>query len=324
MRLGVDFSQWGGPLERETIRCWKQQGVDHAVVQYSERMNQHLEALLIEGGIETEGYVYLYWGQSQWNQTPQQRTNLALDLAGSRITRLWLDAEDTTNPFQEEQLLECVSICNNRGMPTGIYTGKWWWDGYAKGSTAFSHLPLWDAYYLATSSTPNMNVRPQSMAGFRPYGGWTKPTIWQWHNTTFLCGHSVDLNVIGSSVVTPAPIGDDDLLTRHNWIASWFDDRALPNSGDGFYIMQAQADFSLPDNAREVTFAVWMNSGETAWFDGQSAKEAGRVGARGVNYGTVTAILADPRQGSDDRGKTINFQSVGDSIIGRVMCLGYK
>ena len=52
MSLGVDFSQWGGALKPETVECWKDSGVKFAVVQYSERMTQHLDVLTAAGGLD--------------------------------------------------------------------------------------------------------------------------------------------------------------------------------------------------------------------------------------------------------------------------------
>lgn len=194
MALGVDFSQYGGALAPSTVECWKQSGVKFSVVQYSERMGQHLDALTAAGGIDIEAYVYLYWGKDPWGQTPQTRTRNALAKAGNRISRLWLDAEDSTHPYDEGQLAECVEICNELGMATGIYTGRWWWVPQTGDSRAFMHLPLWHAEYTA----PNFDA-------FQSYGGWQRPAIWQYQGTTQLCGHSVDLNQREDVAPIPSP-----------------------------------------------------------------------------------------------------------------------
>lgn len=117
---------------------------------------------------------------------------------------------------------------------------------------------------------------------------------------------------------------DDMEYVRHNRIADWFDSRDLSGTPDGeAWVMQAQADFKLPDDAQAVQFAVWMDAGETSWFDGGSLAEAGRAGARGVGYCVVQrALLADARAGQD-AGKTLNFRAEGDCKIGRIFCLGF-
>lgn len=224
MRLGVDFSQYGGALAASTVQCWKGKGVNHAVVQYSERMSQHLEVLTQSGGLELEAYVYLYWGLSPWSQTPRDRVRAALAIARGRISRLWLDAEDTTHPYQESQLAECVAACDAAGMPCGIYTGRWWWVPRTGDSRTFSHLPLWHAEYLGEAPTPDLSRLPQDFSAFRPYGGWSAPAIWQWWNTTSLCAHSVDLNAIpdGSPPIPTPPSQEDEDMQNPVW-ATWKD-----------------------------------------------------------------------------------------------------
>lgn len=222
MRLGVDFSQWGGPLSVNTVECWRAQGVDHAIVQYSALMRQHLQTLKDAGGIETEAYVYLYWGQSPWGQTPVQRTKECIDIMDDfGIKVLWLDAEDSIHPYDEAQLIECEQYCYSRGIVPGIYTGGWWWIPNTRNSQTFKHLPLWDANYLAEATHPDLSKSPNNFDRFRPYGGWSKPTIWQWHNTTLLCGHSVDLNALPNdySVVEGRTKKDMLILVKDN---AWY------------------------------------------------------------------------------------------------------
>lgn len=323
MRLGVDFSQYGGPLDTATIECWKQQGVSHAVVQYSALMPQHLQILHQQNGIEIEGYVYLYWETSPWGQTPEQRTQLAIDMARANggITRLWLDAEDETKPFTPDQLERCIAVCTQNSMPCGIYTGKWWWDAHAKGITRFSDLPLWDAYYLATSPLPNMNVKPGDMSGFRPYGGWTKPVIWQWHNTTSLCGHDVDLNVLEDITPQPQPQPQPetpteegeiyDMLSWHSW-ATWFTNRRIAGSNN-IYVMQARTDWSLPAEAKAVMFNVPItdpNSDKPQFFHGGTNIPVGELGPN-----TYIGNLAD--------NGTLNFRCLNDVQFSDVHCIGY-
>lgn len=324
MQLGVDFSQWGGNLSPETVRAWKQNGVRYAIVQYSTYLEQHISTLInTEPDIERQGYVYLYWNPNAGYGSATSRTLNALQRFGKNITMLWLDAEDSTAPFNKQALWDCVKLCQQAGMPCGIYTGKWWWDANAQGVTEFSILPLWDAYYLATATNADLSKMPLTMRGFRPYGGWVKPLIWQWHNSTIFCGHSVDLNAREEVAPIPAPNEDDDTMIRHNKIADWFDGREFTEGSD-VYVMQAQSDFGLPDDARYVTFAVWMDGGETVFFDGNSMAEAGRAGARGTNYVVIPDVrMADARPGVDG-GKTINFKVETSCKIGRVMSVGYK
>lgn len=239
MRLGVDFSSWGGALSDATVECWKAQGVDHAVVQYSERMPQHLNVLADAGGIEIEAYVYLYWGASPWGQTPADRVRLALRMMqGHDIKRLWLDCEDQAQSFRPDQLDECIEVCRAAGMPCGIYTGGWWWRPYTSNSTRYSHLPLWDARYLGEAPTPDLSKMPKDLTGSGGYGGWEDATIWQWWNTTSLCGHSVDLNAL-EGVIAPAPTPEEDYIMANPVWAFWKDGPPAGNVGYRTYLLYA-------------------------------------------------------------------------------------
>src|SRR3989304_2434410 len=40
---------------------------------------------------------------------------------------------------------------------------------------------------------------------FRPYGGWTRPAMWQFQGTTQLCSFGVDLNLREAPIVSPRP-----------------------------------------------------------------------------------------------------------------------
>ena len=243
MRL-VDFSQHGGALAPETVNCWRSQGIAAAIVQYSERMKQHLDVLEAKA-MRAEGYVYLYWDRSPWNQTPQDRTRAALAMANGRISRLWLDAEDTSHPYDEQQLLECVALCHLAGMETGIYTGRWWWEPRTGNSQTFAHLPLWHAEYVTPSPNADLAMSPD-FSKFKPYGGWTQPTIWQYQGTSTLCGHSVDMNytadlIGGGDELTP----EEEIELEHSRLLHrLMREINYPHNGqgDGRYILKSRQD----------------------------------------------------------------------------------
>ena len=149
------------------------------------------------GGIDIHAYVYLYWGLSPWGQTPVDRVNACLKmLEGYDVKYVWLDCEDTTHPFDADQLSRCINASTAANLQTGIYTGRWWWPRAGNFLLAWPNVPLWDALYTSEGDPPDIRKEPQSFDRWKPYGGWTQPLIWQWHNTTTFGGHSVDLNVM--------------------------------------------------------------------------------------------------------------------------------
>lgn len=200
MRQVVDFSQWGGPLKQETVDCWRSMGITKAIVQYSYLMPDHL-AILRDNAFDIEAYVYLYWWESPWGQTPLDRVRAAMDMvvqSKASVKRVWLDCEDMLRPYREDQLQECVDYLNGIGMPCGIYTGAWWWVPRTGDSHAFAHLPLLHAQFPYDRQPPDFD-------SFRSYGGWTRPHTWQYIDTTVVCGHEVDVSITEEDV-TPLPV----------------------------------------------------------------------------------------------------------------------
>ena len=116
----------------------------------------------------------------------------ALDtLGGFPIERLWLDCEEATAGFSPQQIVAEIEagLAACAPLPSGIYTGRWWWPASTGNSSRFAGVPLWHAEYM-----PSPNTLPD-FAAFKPYGGWTRPAMWQFQGTTSVCGVSVDRNV---------------------------------------------------------------------------------------------------------------------------------
>jgi hypothetical protein len=184
--FALDVSHWSGNIDGSDVACWKSNGVEHLVpgTQVEDITRQQLETA-VAGGISVDAYVVLYWDQNIPSQVER-----ALDvIRGLPVGRLWLDIEvypGGRSVAQLETLIQQgVDSCGS--MPCGIYTGKWWWDAYMKGSTRFSHLPLWYAYYD--------NVANLDTWSYQSFGGWPFSTGKQ-YGYGYLCGVNVDLNVM--------------------------------------------------------------------------------------------------------------------------------
>lgn len=211
MRLGTDFSSYGGPLNYPLLDCWAAQGVRFAGPQYSTLLPQFLTTLKNSPsttGWSIEPYVYLFWRELDYWGTPAERVARCISMikaSGAIVRRIWIDAEDAAAGMSAAQLLdligEAVNAVEAAGYEAGIYTGRWWWIPYTGNSRRFAHLALWDAYYIH---------RLPDFDAWLPYGGWTRPEIWQWHDTTDLCGHSVDLNSLED--LAPPILEEDEVL----------------------------------------------------------------------------------------------------------------
>lgn len=77
-------------------------------------------------------------------------------------------------------------------MKVGLYSGGWIYPQITGGTADFSSYPLWTAAYPADGQPPNFDT-------FKPYGGWTRPLIWQYKGSTQLDGLNVDLNAAASA-----------------------------------------------------------------------------------------------------------------------------
>jgi hypothetical protein len=192
MQRALDVSNYTGGFGPDVVACWREWGYGHLVcgTQRPEITRRQLE-VAVQGGMTVDAYVYLYW---RYDVGEQVRAALET-VAGYPVGRLWLDCEDATGSRTPEEMValigEAVAAC-----ACGIYTGRWWWVPSTGNSSAFSHLPLWHAEY-----TSGPQVEPD-FDGFRAYGGWKRPFMWQFQGTTYLCGAGVDLNL---RHVQPAP-----------------------------------------------------------------------------------------------------------------------
>ena len=110
-------------------------------------------------------------------------------VAGLPIGRLWLDIEVFPAGRSVAQLEALIQqgfdVCGN--VECGIYTGKWWWDAYMRGSTRFSHVPLLYAYYDEVASLDTWS--------YQAFGGWPLATGKQ-YSYGYSCGVNVDYNVM--------------------------------------------------------------------------------------------------------------------------------
>lgn len=107
---------------------------------------------------------------------------------GFRLEAVWLDVEQA-GLTQADIDRDLALIDSYTGRLTGCYTGKWYFDqqGWSQ-HTWWSDRPLWDSNYTGV---------PEVGSGFKPYGGWTWPTITQFQGTSAIGSvQQIDLNVM--------------------------------------------------------------------------------------------------------------------------------
>jgi hypothetical protein len=198
----VDISHWQGEITPDEVACMWDSGVRHLIAGV---LNPSIAANQLEtasnGGMTVDIYVYLYWSG---NITAQVQNALAVG-APFPVQRLWLDAENAPGSFTHaqivEKLQEAVNACGS--TPCGIYTRKVWWRDNTGNSTAFSHLPIWYAYYDNMADFDDWYYPSYWYEG--PFGGWTDPTGKQYNDRPYLCGSGVDHNIMYTAGDAPPP-----------------------------------------------------------------------------------------------------------------------
>ena len=268
--LAVDISFWSGNLTDGDVACWESNGIEHVVAgtQVAEITIQQLETA-VNGGLTVDAYVVLYWDA---DITQQVQTALAM-IQGYPVGRLWLDVEvnpgGLTSGQLEALIQEGVDACGV--FPCGIYTGKWWWDSYMNGSTAFSSVPLWYAYY---DQIPSLDTWPS-----QNFGGWPSPSAKQ-YSIGYACGVTVDFNVmhVNSSSGTGTDPGEVGTVTVNQASKSTWTTVNLMNSYANPVVVMQPASFngSHPTtirirNVTESSFEFQMD--EWDYLDGAHTTE---------------------------------------------------
>ncbi|MEE9598006.1 MAG: GH25 family lysozyme [Acidiferrobacterales bacterium] len=213
--FAIDISFWSGNISATEVSCWRGRGVQHVVTgaQVRDITRQQLQ-MAIDGGMTVDAYVLLYW---DFDITQQVQTAFSI-IEGFPVRRLWLDAEQPRGNWSAPQLIqkiqEGVNACGN--MSCGIYTRKVWWRDNVDNTSAFSHLPIWYAYYDGRHGFNDWYSPSFWYEG--PFGGWSDPTSKQYDSdwtAPDLCGVNVDYNIMyvrsddppSPPSVPPAPTG---------------------------------------------------------------------------------------------------------------------
>ena len=201
--FAVDISSWSGYLSASEVDCWRESGVEHVIsgTQIADITQQQL-GMAVFAGMSVDAYVVLYW---DFGITNQVKAALSM-IQDFPVQRLWLDVEAPPGSSSASQIVdkiaEAVSACGT--MPCGIYTRKVWWRDNVADSTAFSHLPIWYAYYDGRQGFDDWYAPMFWYEG--PFGGWSDPTGKQYDSdwtAPDLCGVNVDYNLMQLDSAAP-------------------------------------------------------------------------------------------------------------------------
>lgn len=211
--FAVDVSHWSGYLSAGQVACWWEMGVRHVVTGTRDpSITVQQLGMAVDGGMTVDAYVVL-----EWDDEIAQLVGAALSaITPYPVQRLWLDAERPAGVWSAAQLVgkiqEGVDACG--GFACGIYTRKAWWLDSTGDSQAFSHLPLWYAYY---NGQPNFEDWHHPAVWYEgPFGGWSYPTGKQYDSDQTapdLCEVNVDYNIMyraGSPTARVAGLAGQD------------------------------------------------------------------------------------------------------------------
>ncbi len=226
--LCIDASKYTSGLGVRSVDRWCGLGVRLVIVQahpegYGRETSLELIRTLVAhrcalhaDGMPWDSYIYEYMADPDWTASALGTLDLAVG-EGHVPRELWLDVEDVDSErgwpsawrqqAVERDLDACDAWAEAHGLPpTGIYSGKWYWDQYM-GSASFPGRELWDSNY---------DGQADAAVNFHPYGGWTEAAIKQYAGTSTLGGvGGVDLDVL--SVDEEAEMSQPVEQTQDDW-----------------------------------------------------------------------------------------------------------
>jgi len=193
MRKAFDFSNWTRVPTIDDIATLRALDYTTAIIgaSFDVALAREQITVLVEAGFRIEVYS---WLRHPWRSGLLD--NAINACAGFPVERLWLDVEDAADATGKtpEQLAFDVRtaldyIHARTSIPTGIYTGSWFWDSYMGTTDTFGEV-LWLANYV---TIPNVTFIYSHLPG-----GWTPDTlfIWQWNNHLAGTAFNADDNLI--------------------------------------------------------------------------------------------------------------------------------
>lgn len=171
MTSGMDISNYTSPLTQAQL-AYVQDNMDWVCIGLQDAAKARaFKAQLQPLGVELQYYI----------ERPGR--DLSIPDAGSIV---WVDIE--TGCFTERvETLTAIDTVINKNLTLYIYGNKWSIEPVFGNSTELSGYPLVHAEYPADGHVPDITE-------FKPYNGWTKPTIWQ-YSSGGVAGINADLCV---------------------------------------------------------------------------------------------------------------------------------
>lgn len=201
----------GGAITDEMCQGWKQAGFTHAIVgsQWPVIADHQLEVCQ-RNGMTLDLYHWQYFDGRDMATYLNDRKFLSDKWP---VMANYLDCEDPVNGRSATQVMSEVhrsvdQLDDWMDGPCGLYTAEWWWPNNTGNSQDFKDRRLMHAAYSANGAPKrSLDTAKAQFPGFpRPYGGWPRPTMWQYEGSVLVAGGNVDVSVLEVIGSEPDPV----------------------------------------------------------------------------------------------------------------------
>ena len=179
-------NKWGAPFDLFISRIYQSNGyIDHTgVANYRNAVNAGIK--------HVHAYIFPDVKVNDPAKQVQDAVNAVVSAGLASNTIFWLDVEryawSSSKATNQAFIKAMVDVKVPSGSRLGIYASYYSWEeivGLDYDYPAKKGLPLWYAHYDSHSS----------FSDFKPYGGWSHPTIKQFIGDTKVAGIGVDMNI---------------------------------------------------------------------------------------------------------------------------------
>jgi len=207
---GVDVSS---PCSATGWACLKSAGYSYAVIRIFQETNKvdpngvNSVKAAAAAGFQTD--VYMFPSGTSSGTGKQQAQAVLGAIKGIPVGRVWIDVEgappahswSSSTSANSKLFTDIASTLTAGGAKVGVYTQGWQWAAIMGNSfTGGKQFPVWYAEYGQQKSTSGADGTcqftgaAQSLASFKPFGGWTQAYAKQYNGNCNKCGCSIDVN----------------------------------------------------------------------------------------------------------------------------------
>eukprot|EP00033_Pygsuia_biforma_P000075 GCRY01000095.1.p1 GENE.GCRY01000095.1~~GCRY01000095.1.p1 ORF type:complete len:245 (+),score=29.26 GCRY01000095.1:103-735(+) len=185
---GVDVST---SVEPHQFQCMKEHGIHFAIVRAfcsSGRVDEHGVHTVANAWRGNMSHVDIYmFPCPHCGDAARQVDEMIHHMGTVKYGMVWLDIEGSqywkTKSYNREFLQHLITRVKHHGKKVGIYASYYQWESImGLDYHGAKEYPLWYAHYDGR----------QTFRDFTSFGGWSHPSIKQYHGTASLCGAGVD------------------------------------------------------------------------------------------------------------------------------------